>query len=216
MPEQESPFILKHGETIIRDASSIEYYGVAIQSTGFIGGGMFGGLFGGITSSTQKTLQKSIYNAESCHVYLTNRRLVFVKAKRNILTHKETKIENIFSEIPLELIGGVYEGKKLYQPTVDLSVKSPSGEINTIAFAFLQVGFRAVLNRPTLGGGIDMSGRVTARDEWIKLIINCKSNLLKDVSRGNSEEPIEILKLRYAKGEITKEEYDQMKTTLTE
>lgn len=36
----------------------------------------------------------------------------------------------------------------------------------------------------------------------------------KDISEGSTETPIEILKKRYARGEITKEEYEKMKSDL--
>ncbi len=58
-----------------------------------------------------------------------------------------------------------------------------------------------------------MRGRGTFRPPWEQ-----DSSRDRQVSEGTggggSEAPVDILKKRYAKGEITKEEYDQMKSDL--
>jgi hypothetical protein len=204
---EQLPFLLKQGEKIILDAGSVQYYGIGITNIGFFGGGTLGRGFGGIATGTQVKREKSSLDAVNCHVYLTNSRIVFIKAKLSLLSmNKETKLENIFSEIPLEAIEGIYSGSKVLNPTVELAVKSPNGEINRIAFAFLAVTFTWTVKRK----------RDVERDEWIKAITKCKADLSEKLPMENKENPLEILKLRYAKGELTKEEYDQIKKDLSE
>jgi hypothetical protein len=203
MAGNQIPFILNQGEKVILDTSSVQYYGVGITNVGFFGGGAFSGLFGGITTSQQTKREKSFWDAQNCHVYLTNLRIVFVKAKLGF-ANKEAKLENVISVIPLEAIEGIYAGSKLMNPTAELSVKFLSGEINKIAFAFLSVGLSTSFKHK----------RGSERDEWIKTLEKCRADVTQNVPI--DEEPLRILKLRYAKGEVTKDEYEQIKKELSE
>lgn len=202
----ELPFYLQPGEEIVRDAAVMQYYGVSLINLGFAGGGITdGGLGGGIFTSKQHKREKSLFDATNCHAYLTNNRLVFVKAKFNLGVTEETGLDTIFSDIPLNFIEGLVPGKKLTHPTIDLSVRSPNGEINKIAVAFLISGGKKSF--------FENVNRTPERDEWIKLIESYRQGLLQKAHQPPSkheEDPIKILKLRYAKGEITKDEYNEM------
>ena len=61
----------------------------------------------------------------------------------------------------------------------------------------------------------------TKRDEWVKAIEKCVAEFSKNIpgdtpktNKQNEEDPLKILKLRFAKGEITSEEYQQIKDAL--
>jgi len=199
--ENEPPFILGQQEKLVLDAPHMTYFGVSVHNIGAFGGGTYSGLFGGLTSSKQVKREKSIWDAIPCHAYVTNLRVLFVKAKRNILSGRDTKLQNVISDISLDSIEGIVSGAKLGSPTVELAVKFPDGSINNIAFAFLALGF----NKP----------RLAERDEWIKMIGQCRANVPKSLSTAaDHDDPLKVLKLRYAKGEITKEEYEQMRRDL--
>jgi len=208
------PFYLQPDEEIVKDAPVIQYYGVGIINIGF-GGGAIGdsGIGGGIFSSKQHKREKSIFDAVNCHVYLTNKRIVFVRASFDLGVTKETGLDTIFSDIPLNAIEGITAGTKLYlHTTIDLSVRSPAGEINKISFAFLDAG-----GTPgTITAGKYRRG--SERDEFLNLIeIKRKEffgDLVKPSVKKHDEDPIKILKVRFAKGEITKEEYAEMMNLL--
>ncbi len=182
------PFILQRGEKLIRDVQA-QYFGVALVSIGVVGGNVSGSnWFGGVSRSKLVKREKSIADAQNCHAYLTNRRIVFVK--RTITG----KLQGIFNDIHLENIQGIYSSTKfLVMPTVDLAVRSPSGEIDKIAFAFQKI-----------------ENKVEERDKWVKLIKQYKGSASSEAVE-DDETPLKILKLRYAKGEISKKEFEKMK-----
>lgn len=208
------PFILREGEEVIKEASVIQYYGVGIVTVGLGGGGISSsGLAGGIMTSKQHKREKSIFDSTNCHAYLTNERIVFIKAYFNLSVSKEKGLENIFSDISLEYIEGIYPSTKLKtHTTIDLSVRSPDGTINKISFAFLD---------SAAGMGLKRYKRAVERDDFIAAIeeqrkrsCDNKPNQLSQSSVRSDEDPIKLLKIRYAKGEITKEEYEEMKSLL--
>jgi hypothetical protein len=204
--ENQLPFIFEQNEKLVLDAPLIQYYGVSIHNIGFFGGGEYG-LFGGIASSKQIKREKSIWDAETCHVYLTNLTVVFVKAKISLFSYREKKLENVISDIPLELIQGIVSGLKIVHPTIELAVKVLDGSINNIAFAFLGTV-------ETRGSSVRHT-RLLERDEWARMILQCRANASKRLPNAvDAEDPLKVLKLRYAKGEITKEEYEQMRRDL--
>ncbi len=207
---QEVPFFLQTDENIIKDASVIQYYGFGIINVGF-GGGAIGdsGFGGGIFTSKQHKREKSVFDAVNCHVYLTNKRLVFVKASINLGATEETGLDTIFSDIPLNLIESIKPDTKfMVHATIDLSVRTPSGEINKISFAFIDTGGKKSLM------SFERYRRQPERDEFLKLIElyrqKIHENIEKPKIKDDAEDPLKIIKLRYAKGEITKEEYNEM------
>ncbi len=203
------PFILGQQEKLVLDAPSIHYHGVGVESIGLLGGGASGGLFGGVTYSQQKKREKSMWDAQFCHAYLTNLRVVFVKAKTSFFSSdsRETKLENVISDVDIQMVQGIVSGKKGWDPTVELAVKLPDGSVNNIAFAFLVTSGK----RSASGG----HPRLTERDEWVRMINQCIANSRKGpASVAGDEDPLRVLKLRYAKGEITKDEYEQMRRDL--
>lgn len=206
------PFYLQPNEEIVKDAAVIQYYGVGIINIGF-GGGAIGesGFGGGIFTSKQQKREKSVLDATNCHVYLTNKRLVFVRAafSMNLTAINEVAQETIFSDIQLNTIEGIIPGTKfMLHATIDLSVRAPTGEINKISFAFLDNAGRSARDM------FARNRRVAERDEFLKLIEIKKKQFHETATKSqikeDGEDPIKILKIRLAKGEITKMEYDEM------
>ena len=208
MTRNQLPFILEQNEKFVLDAPSIFYYGVSIHYAGIFGGGAFNSLFGGFGSTQQVKREKSMWDAVECHVYLTNLRVVFVKAKTSLFSFREKKLENVISEIPLELIQGIVSGAKILNPTIELAVRIPDGSTNNVVFAFVgTVDYTVSPNRHT---------RLSERDQWAAMILQCRNKVSERLSNAsNAEDPLRVTKLRYAKGEITKEEYEQMRRDLT-
>lgn len=203
------PFYLQPGEEIVKDAPVIQYFGIGIINIGF-GGGAIGdsGFGGGIFSSKQHKREKSIFDAESCHAYLTNKRIAFVRAFFDFAVTKETGLDTLFSDIPLNAIEGIQPGTKFFlHTTIDLSVRSSTGEINKISFAFLDSAGKSETGENT------RYKRTKERDEFLRLIEEGRHNFVNTTItpvEKNTEDPIKILKIRFAKGEITKEEYEEM------
>jgi len=211
---EELPFLLQEGENLVKDAALMLYFGVGIMNIGYAGGGISSlGLGGGVITSKQYKREKSVFDSTPCHVYLTNNRIVFVKAKLTITFTKEKSLENIFSDIPLESIEGLYPGTKFKQhATIDLSVRSPKGEMDTISVAFLD---------QAAGMGLKRYKRAPERDNFInaleeqrKKLISAKKIPADLSSKKSDEDPLRLLKVRFAKGEITKDEYEEMKSLL--
>jgi hypothetical protein len=168
------------------------------------------GLGGGLVTSKQHKREKSVFDAINCHVYLTNIRLVFVKASFNLSVTEEKKLEGIFSDIDLSTIEGIVPGTKFnIHSTIDLSVRSPNGEINKISVAFLDTGGK--IKRSMFSRYV----RAPERDAFLESIqLNIKKKTEGTESNVKSEfsndEPLKILKIRFAKGEISREEYEEM------
>jgi len=147
-----------------------------------------------------------MFDAQNSHVYFTDRRLVAVKADIAFFGGSEKSLGNVISEIPYEQIVGVQPGTKLGHSTIDLSVKSPSGEMNGISILFLMET-----------SGFKTNKRTSERDDCIQTILEMRE---KDIQPkvapavSQMEDPIQTLKLRYAKGEISKAEFEDMMQVL--
>lgn len=180
------PFNLQPDEAVLKDAPLISYDTQTKQD--FVG-----------TAINMK-------NSTLTHAYLTDRRLVFietqVKFEGSIIfggDQKEVGFGNMLSDIPFSSIEGVSPNTSLLSKgVIDLAKRLPDGGINKISLVFIK------------GRGPE---RVPERDEWIRLIESYRKTALENIAQppaGEADDPLKILKLRFAKGEITKEEYTEI------
>jgi len=163
-------FFLQKGEKVIKDCDYLQFSGVGYSTFGgFVGGGrgVFGGLAGGHTVKTEG----SVFDAKSCHMYLTNQRLVFCQADLDVTRFKERKIGNIISEIPLMAIEGVQPGTKLMlHSSIEIATRNSQGGIDKNVITFLEKGFKF----------LDLSAkRAPERDGWIQTIKQARENAVK-------------------------------------
>lgn len=214
--DSNTPFRLQPNENIVEDAPVMQYFGVAMINVALAGGGIGdSGFGGGIVTSKQHKREKSIFDAKNCHVYLTNKRLVFVNAVFNIRATEEKRLEGIFSDIDLSTIEGLTPSTKFkLHSTIDLSVRSASGEFDKISFSFLDQGGK---NPKAFGS----KRRFQERDEFLQLIQETINNdtsesELQQMNRPeiSNEDPLTVLKVRFAKGEISKEEFEEISKLL--
>lgn len=139
----------------------------------------------------------------SSHLYLTDKRLVFVNTDirgKSIFSSEcdEKILGTINKEIPLDSINSISAAEESYlKSLIDLSFYSNDGKVNSIRIIFFSIG----------------KDRTKERDEWINLIRTYKQKLPQSILDENGD-PIKILKVRYAKGEITKKEYEEMLNVL--
>lgn len=194
------PFLLQSGEKVLRVVKDSFFYGIGIVNFGTFAGGS-GSVFGGVSSSTTKKREKSIWDSHPCFGYLTNQRLVFVALKHD-------QPEKVSCTIPLDLVEAANPGTKLSMPTVDISVKQPTGEVNVVSFDL----------RPERTGFFGRKPRNQERDDWIVEIKKVREDYLsaQSKSKTNSDDPLAILRIRYAKGEISKAEYEEMQKLLNQ
>lgn len=130
-------FILQKGEKILKEVAKVQYAGVTIQNIGgAIGSGLGHGLGGGLFSSQQIKREGSVFDAKLVHLYLTNKRLIFCKTKFAGFWANEERIGVPILEIEYKQIKGIITGSKLGNPSIELSMASPKGEIDNIKFWF--------------------------------------------------------------------------------
>jgi hypothetical protein len=184
------PFNLQTDETVLKDAPLISYD--TVRRGDFVG--------------TAIDTKKSVLT----HAYLTDKRLVFietqVKFEGSIIfggDQKEVGFGNMLSDIPFNSIEAVSPNTSLLSKgVIDLAKRSPDGGINKISLVFIK------------GRGPE---RVPERDEWIRMIESYRKTAVENTvqpTAGDAEDPLKILKLRFAKGEITKDEYAEMSALL--
>ena len=125
----ELSFILQKGEKVLADSGKCTFAGVGYVNIGSGIGTQFGnsGVVGGIFGSEKKKREGSIFDAKTCWVYLTNKRLVFCNVP---FFGKEAG--NPFCEIFFKQIKGIKESSKLGCSAIDISVANPNGEIDNI------------------------------------------------------------------------------------
>lgn len=147
----ELTFILQKGEKLLADSGKCTYAGVGQINIGSGLGSEFGnsGVVGGLFGSEKKKREGSIWDAKTCWVYLTNKRIVFCN-----VTFFGGNIETPFSEIYFKQIKGLNKSSKLGCPAIDISVANSNGEIDNIKIWY-QGGF---------------GGREEERDKFFSLI----------------------------------------------
>lgn len=132
------PFLLEKGEKIILDVPSVFFSGVGYVNIGFAGGAVGqSGLGGGMFSGKQVKREGSVFDAKPTHVYLTNKRIVFCKAKISMFTKKEKEVGNPITEINYNKIKGMSKTNKLGNAAIDIAVARDAGEIDNLKFWFM-------------------------------------------------------------------------------
>jgi tetratricopeptide (TPR) repeat protein len=194
-------FILDDDEELILDDYNILYTGSKITTRGYVAGGILAfGLGGGLTRSTQKKVRGGMFDREQIHLYLTNKRLVSALRADNYTINSEIPLPSIVGFSTDQWIDflGDYQGGEL-----DISVKYPTGEIDSFTLSFFNLGKEEGYEEE-----LDGSDR---RDTWLNLIKEQMNNL-KKISRppSSTNTHIETLKGRLARGEITIEQYKEL------
>jgi len=175
------PFRLLRDEKVLFDSNLflIDYVlDTKSSNIGLFGGGLFGGISAGKTRHAEDHFTKGI----TSHGYITNRRLVFFKSDYGIFSGYG-KIREMFRDIPLEEVQGVYFKEK----------HRKKFKIEIVADKTFTIDF----------GDKHRNG-----EKWLSILshVRDKGHSLQRESP-LIEDPAQILKLRLAKGEITKEEY---------
>lgn len=209
----EVPFCLSDGEQVIRDADGIIWSGAGAGRMHIwdAGTGSLVSVTAILTTAGTMLVRKvsKKVDRKTVHVYLTSERLVFMNSSAtavvNLHMPGETPSEtSMLYEIPLEITKVILPVTRLGAPSIEIQKGSSQGHIDTLALGF------------STGG--DTANRKD-RDEWLGLVEDCRSQLVrrKGSREGHvvsPEDPMLILKLRYAKGEISKEQYSEMQAEL--
>lgn len=193
------PCILRNDEKLLRE-NYCSYYGeretFETKGSGVGLVGKSGFAFGmNRSKSVQRTEEDGILDSKPCIAYLTNQRII-------LYFHSE----NRFTQYPLNKLIGVdiQEGGWIHSRKLKFSIDDTSGLGNSFRLGYLY---------PVLA------------DDWMqctKLLIanqstNGSASDQKEI-RANTEptieNPLQVLKMRYARGEISKDEYLEMKGLL--
>ena len=128
---------------------------------------------------------------------LTNNTLTFLEKKG--VFHKS--YEKMF-DIPLEEIEECYsDNSYVHDWVLRLRLKNDK----EVYFEFPPGLVNALTSTYNLNAPIEKA----KTDRWVNAIIQAKGK-----NKHNSKNPLELLKIRFAKGEITKEQYEEMKKVL--
>jgi len=184
------PFKLNNNEYVIFNTFSF-YIPYFLKSSGSHFGIYSGGIFGGSSSSKASYIRGEITDGIISHVYLTNQRLILCKAGYSLFKGN-TSIGDMYKSFDLNIINGVYLGKKGRKK---YEVEIEAGDKFLLDFD----------DKHEIG--------LHFYNELEDLILKLK-NIDKYKEENIITDAMEILKLRYAKGEITKEQYEEMKNTL--
>lgn len=207
------PFCLSDGEQVIRTTDGIIWSGTGAGRL-HVGDAGFGSLVSvsAILSTVGTMLVKKVskkIDRKTVHVYLTSERLVFMStsatATVNLHVPGGTPSDaNMLYEIPFENIKVISPVVRLGAPSIEIQKGSPQGHIDALALGFSK------------GDDID---NAKERDEWLRLVEDCRTELdsrrlAPERQVSSPEDPVRILKLRYARGEISKELYREMMAEL--
>jgi hypothetical protein len=130
-------------------------------------------------------------------VVLTNTSLIFFQ-KIGVFRTKYKKIE----ETPLEEIKECYVSSGAFSGGTMQIVRKDGKK--------LEVSFGADTSSLLLGDYAEIQGSAKSKSErWVNAINLAKAKLGHDET-----DPLQLLKIRYAKGEISKTEYEEMKKVL--
>ena len=195
-PANELPFLLQPDERLEATAMNMQYRGpTMITST--LGGGLGGDhLFGGIATSKSQKRENSAFDAKSCDCYLTNHRLVLVKHGSK---------GGIAGNIPLKAIQALSAGSFISGQNIQLSFQGAQGVDNaSIIFVAKLYG--------------DDRLRKAERDVFLTrtrelLDLGLKTSAVPVAAP--AEDPMQVLKMRLAKGEITPQQFEEMKKLLS-
>lgn len=148
-----------------------------------------------LDTNERKILEDKGYFKGNRKILLTNNRLIFLRKKGFFgdykLFEREIPLTDI-SECTLEKSS--LEGNKI-------KIKLKNGESHFLIFP-------AKLSALAFGSIYDFDQtKSSITDKWL-LAIN------QQIQKGFQENPLKLLQLRFAKGEISKEEYEEMKQVL--
>ncbi len=189
----ELPFILETDETLL-NAIDIQYFGSEI-STSSSNVGLYGsGLIVGVGSSKTRKKKVGFFGGKLARAYFTNKRLVVTEKK--ITMFSGVKEGEIIAIIDYDKIQGITPRKFVRAYNIDLVVKDFDGSPVNVS----------------LNIGPDES----ERDQFITLIKENREKLLnRDAKKPELEDPLTILKIRLAKGEIAKQEFEELSALIT-
>ncbi len=179
------PFILRPGENVIMTADKVQYRGPTIIADtlgGFAGSGGLGG-FGARTK--QRKREGSFLDAVMASIYLTNERLIVAKEG----WHKH----GLAAELELHELRAVQSGKTFIGPAIEIAVPSGSG-VDNLSIIFIRQYRNA---------------RDEERDAWLVALKKGSERPVPPIVRPATEDPLTVLKMRLARGEISEEEYER-------
>ena len=142
----------------------------------------------------------SFGNMKRGRIILTSKRLVIFQ-KKGLINQSYKKV----TEIPLEEIAECY------------------AEIRAITGCYMKFrlndGDWGIVSFPSTGANLLLGGiyghdksQKSVTDRWVNAINMAK----KDKEKSEAEDPLKLLQLRLAKGEISKEEYEELRKILDE
>lgn len=151
------------------------------------------------TVATVRRGNKSYFNVVCI---ITNKKLIFLQKRRAGLFSKGY---NVLMQGPLDSILSVTSGGLLSKYLV-ITVKQLSGVSRFLIGCKNYEAFARIL----------IDSKKNYEPNPTKVSIDNLKIEVKEKDKNKIDEPLEVLKLRYAKGEITQEQYEQMKKNLND
>jgi len=189
----ELPFILDTDETLLQ-AIDFQYFGSEVITSSSNVGLYGSGLIVGVGSSKTRKKKAGFFGGKLARAYFTNKRLIVTEKK--ITMFSGVKEGEIIAIIDYDKIQGITPRKFVRAHNIDLVVKDFNGSPVSVS----------------LNIGSDES----ERDQFIRLIKENREKLIhRDSKKSELEDPLSILKIRLAKGEISKKEYEELSALLS-